>query len=135
GNLLISARSTWAIYEVSRSTGKVIWTLGGKHSSFKMEPGTGFEWQHDAQLHGSDLTLFDDAAVPPRERESSALRLRADMSSMTVSLLHRYPHSPPLLAGAAGNAQTLPDHNLFVGWGSQPAFSEYSPGGRQIFDA
>ena len=35
GNLLISSRSTWTIYEISRSTGRVIWQLGGKHPSFR----------------------------------------------------------------------------------------------------
>ena len=39
GNLVISARDTWAIYKIDRSTGKLIWTLGGKHSSFKMGAG------------------------------------------------------------------------------------------------
>src|SRR5580693_4881957 len=29
GNLLIDARDTWASYDVSRRTGKILWTLGG----------------------------------------------------------------------------------------------------------
>jgi hypothetical protein len=55
--------------------------------------------------------------------------------AMTVSLLHRYTHSPPLLAGLAGNTQILPNHDLFVGWGGAPDFSEYTPSRRQIFNA
>ena len=39
GNLVISARNTWAAYKVDRRTGKIVWTLGGKRSSFKMGPG------------------------------------------------------------------------------------------------
>ncbi len=30
GNLLVSARHTWAVYKLDRRTGAVIWTLGGK---------------------------------------------------------------------------------------------------------
>jgi hypothetical protein len=135
GNLLISARSTWSIYEISRATGKVIWTLGGKRSSFKMGPGTGFEWQHDARMHpGGILSLFDDASLPQEEPEASAKLLKINTKSMTARLIHRYPHNPPLLPGLAGDAQVLPNHNIFVGWGGAPDFSEYTPDGRQIFN-
>ena len=41
GNFLISARNTWAGYEIDHDTGQVLWRLGGRYSSFKMDPGTG----------------------------------------------------------------------------------------------
>ena len=134
GNLLISARHTWSVYEISRKTGRVIWTLGGKYSDFKMGPGTNFEWQHDARLHGSTLSLFDDGASPSEERQSSAKYLRLNIPGRTAALIRRYTHSPPLLSGAAGSTQTLPNGNVFVGWGELPEFSEYRPNGRQIFN-
>ena len=40
GNLLVSARNTWTVYKIDRTTGKVIWRLGGKKSDFAMGPGT-----------------------------------------------------------------------------------------------
>ena len=52
GNLLVSARNTWAVYKVSRKTGEVLWRLGGKRSDFEMGKGTVFAWQHDARHHG-----------------------------------------------------------------------------------
>ena len=42
GNLLISARNTWALYEVDRSTGKIVWRLNGKRSDFTMGAGQPF---------------------------------------------------------------------------------------------
>ncbi len=135
GNLLISARDTWAVYEVSRQTGRVIWTLGGKDSNFKMGSGTNFEWQHDARLHGQTLSLFDDADSPQEERESSAKLLRLNPRNRSVSLIRRFTHSPPLLVPEMGSVQTLANGNVFVGWGNQPQFSEYTSGGRQIFNA
>ena len=135
GNLLISARDTWAVYEISRKTGKVIWTLGGKHSNFKMGPGTNFEWQHDARLNGNTLSLLDDAADPQEERESSAKYLKVNARARTVSLIKRFTHNPPVLTAASGSVQTLPNKNVLVGWGAQPQFSEYTPSGRQIFNA
>jgi hypothetical protein len=136
GNLLVSARSTWAIYEVSRKTGRILWTLGGKRSSFTLGPGARFSWQHDARIHGHTLSLFDDASNGPsqQENQSSAKVLSLNMTTMTATLVHRYTHSPGLLAVSQGSAQTLPDGDVFVGWGADPDFSEFSPSGRQIFN-
>jgi outer membrane protein assembly factor BamB len=136
GNLIVSARDTSAIYEISKATGRVIWELGGKHSSFRMGPGARFSWQHDARLAGDTVTLFDDASDGPAqdESESSAKVLRLDVARMTATLKRRYTHSPALLATSQGNVQRLPDGNVFIGWGSEPEFSEYNPSGRQIFN-
>ncbi len=138
GNLLISVRNTWSVYEISRRTGQIIWTLGGKNSDFKVDQGAQFEWQHDARMHPRGiLSVFDDAsdgtAGGQEEAQSSAKLLRIDTSTRTVSLVHSYTHTPPLLTSAAGDAQVLSNGNVFVGWGQQPEFSEYSRGGRQLF--
>lgn len=39
GGILLTARGTRAIYKIDRS-GAVVWTFGGKHSSFEQAPGT-----------------------------------------------------------------------------------------------
>src|SRR5437588_4552041 len=76
GNILISARNTWGVYLINKKTGRIIWRLGGKRSSFKMGAHTNFEWQHDAILHKHGLlTLFDDASNPKEESQSRALTL------------------------------------------------------------
>ncbi len=134
--LLISARDTWAVYEIDQRTGHVIWTLGGRYSNFTMGRGTRFEWQHDAHMYGHGLlTLFDDGAAPQKEPQSSAKELTVNVRTHHVSLLAKLTHSPPLLAGSEGSTQLLHDHDVFVGWGSEPDISEYAPGGRQVFDA
>src|SRR5258708_33053261 len=58
-------RDTWAVYLVDVGTGRIEWTLGGRHSSFKFGPGAGFEWQHDARLApGGTFSVFDDHCCP-----------------------------------------------------------------------
>jgi hypothetical protein len=137
GNLLVSIRNTWGVYEISKRTGKILWTLGGKHSSFRMGPGTRFEWQHDARLHrDGTITLFDDGSdgVHTSERQSRALRIRLNFRTHRATLVHAFVNNPPLLSTSEGNVQVLPDGNTFVGWGEQPYFTEYSKnGGRQLF--
>ena len=73
GELLISARSTWAAYQLQAPSGKVLWRLGGLKSTFKMAPGTETAWQHDARmLADGEVSLFDDGSNPPIHRESRA---------------------------------------------------------------
>lgn len=132
GDLLASLRNTWSVYEISIKTKKILWTLGGKRSNFSIGPGANFEWQHAARLAGKTLTLFDDADAPQEESQSSAKVLRLNLRRRAVTLVHGYTHSPPLLSNVQGNAQRLTNGNLFVGWGAQPDFSEYTPSGRQI---
>jgi Arylsulfotransferase (ASST) len=66
-------RNTSAIYKVNRETGQIMWTLGGKTSSFKMGAGTRFWEQHDALMHpGEQMTIFDDEGAPPRNTRTHA---------------------------------------------------------------
>ncbi len=135
GNLLISSRSDWAVYEISKQTGDVLWSLGGKHSSFRLGPGANFEWQHDAHLNrDGTLTLFDDAGSPLEEPQSSAKVLAINTTARKVSQLAGFTHSPPVQASLAGSVQLLPNSDYFVGWGSDPAFSEYAPDGQLMLD-
>jgi hypothetical protein len=138
GDLLVSARNTWAVYKVSRDTGKVRWRLGGKKTDFKLGPGASFSWQHDARQHGADgclVTLFDNADAPQEEPQSRGLAISLDTKRMTAALVHQYTHRPPVLAHALGSLQRLPNGNALVGWGTNPAFTEYSESGAVRFDA
>src|SRR5579875_82729 len=135
GELIVSARHTWTVYSINMRTGAISWELGGKRSSFSMGPGTSFEWQHDAELHNDNLlTLFDDGAGLGRE-ESQSRALEIRLTPGRATLVRAYEHIPPVLASSQGNVQLLWNHNLFVGWGAAPSFSEYTQSGEQLFRA
>jgi len=136
GNLLVSARHTWTVYEINKQTGAILWELGGKHSTFRFGPGAHFEWQHDARMQpDGTITLFDNGAGPGRqhERQSRALRLRLDFKTHRATLIKAYTNDPSLLSSSQGSVQFLPDRNVFVGWGTVPNFTEFSPSGRRLF--
>ena len=137
GDLLISARSTWAGYQLQRGTGAILWRLGGNRSSFRMGPGTTMAWQHDGRmLANGQLTFFDDGSNPPIHSQSRALRITLDQRARTASLDFAYTHpGPPVLASSQGNAQTLAGGNTLVGYGGVPQISEFAPGGALLFDA
>ena len=136
GNFIISSRNTWALYEIDHHTGAIRWRIGGKHSSFRMGPGTGTAWQHDVRWQPDHtLTVFDNGAVPKRHSQSRVIRERIDWARREVRLVARDTHNPPLLSGSQGDEQTLPDGDVFVGWGEQPYLTEFSPSGQILFDA
>jgi len=147
GDLLVSARHTFAVYKLSRTTGEVRWRLGGKRSDFRMGPGARFAWQHDAR-RGRDgtLTLFDNAHTraapassqrvterPGRER-SRALALALDERAGTARVARAVTHPRGLLSDTQASTALLPNGNLFVGWGSERWFSEFDARGRMVLD-
>lgn len=137
GNLLISARNTWAVYKVERSTGEVLWRLGGKKSDFKFARGAHFSWQHDVSEQPDGLfTVFDNGVGDYKtEQQSRALVLRVDDARRQVSLERQYLHPrAPLVAGALGSVQVLPEGHIFVGWGVEGAFTEYAADDRSLLD-
>lgn len=134
GNLLISARNTWALYKVDRSNGKVLWRLNGKRSNWKMGAGTNFYWQHDARALGPEsISVFDDGDVTANE-PSQALLLQLNSKATEVTLSHAYRHSAGFVAGSQGNVQVLPNGHVFVGWGNQNYFSEFAADGTLVLD-
>ena len=141
---LASMRNTWTAYMVDARTGNIKWQLGGKHSTFKLPPAASFQFQHDISLlPGSVVTMFDDdccqitaagtylAPAGP----SRGLELRFDLKTHTTALVAEYTHGQNFDAAYMGNVQVFPNGNAFVGWGSEPNFSEYTSSGKLLLDA
>jgi EmrB/QacA subfamily drug resistance transporter len=144
GTFLVSMRNTWAIYLVNARSGRIVWTLGGKHSSFTVPRQGEFKWQHDAELHaGSTVTLFDDHCCDitgadtylPATGPSRGLTLKLDPAGHTATVVRQYSHGATFHSQYMGNTQILPNGNALVGWGEVPFVSEYSASGKLIFDA
>jgi hypothetical protein len=135
--VLVSARDTSALYEVDRSSGKIVWRLGGTDSDFRLGPGARFWFQHDARmLDGDRVSLFDDEAGPPQKAPASrGLILQLDRRKKTARVVSEFKRAPDTSAQSEGSTQLLDDGNVFVGFGSEPFFSEFSAKGKRLFDA
>jgi Arylsulfotransferase (ASST) len=135
GDLLVSSRNTWALYDISQSNGAVLWRLGGKRSSFRMGAGTGTAYQHDAQWQPDHtITIFDNGATPKAHAQSRAIRVRIDWKHRTVKLVSRYVRTPPLLSGSQGDYEVLGGGEAFVGWGERPFFTQFNAAGQIVLD-
>ena len=133
--LLVSARNTSTVYKIDPVSGEVIWRLGGKKSDFEMGEGTRFAYQHDTRrLSDGTISIFDNGGLNKGE-QSRGVVLELDEDQMTVSLVREYPHPYGQIADTQGNMQTLARGNVFIGWGSEPLFSEISSNGELLFNA
>ena len=141
-HLLLSARNTNALFEINRHSGRVVWRLGGKRSSFDMGDGTTMIGQHHAtrQADGA-ITVFDNGGSTRfsgmSDRESRGITLDLDGAAGKVSLVHEYHHpGKALFTRSEGSMQLLPGGDAFVSWGgAQPYMTEFTPGGDAVFEA
>jgi hypothetical protein len=137
GNILVSARHTWTIYKLNRTTGAIMWRLGGKKSDFALGAGLPFAWQHDAvAVDAQTIRIFDNesdgAPVLPYSR---ALWVTHDDTTMTATVARQIVHPDKLSVLAEGSVQDLPNGNAFVEWGILGRFSEFDASGQLVFDA
>jgi hypothetical protein len=136
GDVLLSSRNTWALYDVDIASGQIRWRLGGKHSTLKLGAGTREYWQHDAEWQpGGLISVFDNGSTPPKEKQSRGLLLKPDPAGHSVSLVRAFTNpSRTLLAASQGNTLSLPGGNWLMGYGGLPNFTEYDSSGHVLLD-
>jgi hypothetical protein len=136
GDVLLSSRNTWGLYDVNIHSGTINWRLGGSHSSFKQGSGTRFYWQHDAEWQpGGLISVFDNGSTPPKEKQSRGLLLEPNVSAHTVTLKRAFTNpSRTLLAASQGNTLSLPGGDWLMGYGGLPNFTEYDSSGHVLLD-
>jgi EmrB/QacA subfamily drug resistance transporter len=141
---LVSMRNTWAAYLVNSDTGRIEWTLGGRDTDFKLGYGADFQWQHDVRLGGnSTVTMYDDHCCQltsggtnvKATGPSRGLTLKLDQRVHTATLAAQYVRERDFASDYMGDSQPQPNGNVFVGWGSEPYFSEYTHSGKLLLDA
>jgi len=127
GNLLVSGRHVSMIWKINRSTGDIMWRLGGKENQFtfinehQSNAPTYFSYQHDVRrIANGDITLFDNGNqhIPNYSR---AVEYKLDEENKTATLVWDYRHNPDIYGNAMGSVQRLPNGNTLIGWGRASA--------------
>jgi hypothetical protein len=135
--VLVSLRHTDAVYEIDRTTGKVVWKLGGTKTARSLkildDPyGThNFGGQHDARAPGSNrVTLFDNGSL--RHRPPRAIEYRIDPSGRTARLVSSAELDPDARSTCCGGARRLPGGHWAISWGNNPYAGETTASGRIV---
>jgi hypothetical protein len=131
GNIIISSRHTWTTFKIDKSSGKVIWRLGGKKSDFTIDEKSKFAWQHDfRQRRDGSYSVFDNGAGVTKVHDySRGLVFKLDESARTATFVAEYVHPDKLSAPTQGNFRELADGGSFIGWGQMPHFTEHNADG------
>ncbi len=137
GNILISSRHTWTVYKVNRTTGAIIWRLGGKKTDFALGAGLPFAWQHDVEaVDATTLRIFDNESDgTPVLPYSRVIWVNHDDAAMTANVIETLVHPASLSVYAEGSAQLLGNGDIVVEWGILGRISEFNSAGQLLFDA
>jgi hypothetical protein len=136
-DFLASARHLDGVIRIDRTTGAVKWLLGSDATHPQAleivdDPLDGPLRQHDANLQGDVLTLYDNrtgTAGPAR-----AVAYRIDEVAMTATLLWQIDEPLGRPSPAQGSTRITPDGSILVGWGTsiQPMFEELTQSGERL---
>lgn len=130
GDVLVSARDTSAVYRVDKTTGHILWKLGGNLVVGDREPKLvivndqfgGFDAQHDARfMQGGDISLFDDESyrtqVPAR-----AVQYSVDSKGQTARLVWSFQSPDDGESFCTGSFRRLyGGTDNVIAWGCKPA--------------
>lgn len=150
---LISSRTLWSIFYVSKATGDVIWTYqGGDGGNFTLPELPSyyatdelFKYQHDIRVGstsdtGLTITLFNNNnfengnLLNPNTSYGLEITLNTDDFTSTLDQV-LYDSSDAVHTIAEGNRQTLSNDNVLVNYGFQPQAKEFDSDGEVVWSA
>jgi Arylsulfotransferase (ASST) len=138
GDLLVNSRQTWAAYRISHRTGRVLWQIGGKHTTFALDPSAAFAYQHDTTLlPNGTVAIFDneDNGQTATASVSRGLIFKLNFATHVATLTHAYVDArTPILTPAQGSIQHLHDGDWLLGYGLVGLVAQFSPAGRLTFE-
>jgi hypothetical protein len=134
GNLILSSRHMNEVTKISRTTGDILWRLGGKNNQFTFvnEP-ISFSHQHCARrLPDGHIILFDNGNFRT-PLFSRAVEYAIDGVQRTATLVWQYRHNPDIVSTATGSVQRFSNGNTLIGWGTaNPTLTEVAADGSLV---
>jgi hypothetical protein len=133
--LIISTRHTDAIYCIERSTGRILWKLGGTRTPESLrilaDPypvNQLFGGPHDVRVDAAGvLSVYDDATHRPRPPR--LVRYRLDLKKRTATFLDQFTDPEITASHCCGSARQM-GGGWLVDWGDNPVLTGFEAGGR-----
>ncbi|MEO8665247.1 MAG: aryl-sulfate sulfotransferase [Ignavibacteria bacterium] len=136
GNIMISSRHFSEIMKIDRSTGSIVWRLGGIHNQFTFtNDPIGFSYQHCIRrIPNGNITLYDNGNYhsPPFSR---AVEYALNEQTKTATLVWQYRNTPDIFGFAMGSVQRLTNGNTLISWGAtNPTMTEVKTNGTKTLE-
>ncbi|KAL9613650.1 MAG: hypothetical protein Q9167_001826 [Letrouitia subvulpina] len=157
GHYLIVGYHTRTIYFLDRTSGAILWRLGGPYSDFTFTDNYNLQYVHHVRVRPlasvkipsfleariSDethlaISLFDnafDTSSVPTSDCSAAIVVILDLLAWTARVVERYPHPKGAFAAMFGSVDFLPNGDRFIGWGSLNEVSQHTQSGVIVYHA
>ncbi len=138
GNLLISARNLSALLLVERSTGRILWKMGGTPSASGarsiqvIDPAGAFSAQHDARfLPNGNISIFDNSTLQVN-KAARGVSYAMDYAAGTATRNWSYSAPEGSYAPYTGSFRRFDASSYVIGWGGMSpfGFSEVSAAGQ-----
>ena len=131
GTILLSSRHLEEITKINRTTGEIVWRLGGKNNMFNFtNDPIRFSYQHGIRrLANGNIILYDNGNyhIPNFSR---AVEYSLNETTHTATLVWEYRNTPVIYGFAMGFAQRLDNGNTLISWGAaSPTLTEVRPNG------
>jgi arylsulfate sulfotransferase len=125
-NLVCSMRNVNQVIKINRTTGAIMWRLGGPNSDFFLTSSLKFLRQHDVTFtdEGKTLLMLDNGAAGERDY-SRVLEFRLNESNHTIESYKSTTLPGNIFAGFMGSVQKRGD-NYFVCCGSTKKMLEFN---------
>ncbi len=133
--VVISTRHTDAVYGIRRSTGEIVWKLGGSKTADSLrilgDPAQKLlGGQHDVRLaEDGSVSIYDNGKDRPRRPRVVFYRL--DPKQGRARYLGQLNDSEVKASHCCGSARELPGGGWLVSWGDNPLVTAFN-GDRQI---
>jgi hypothetical protein len=135
--IVISTRHTDAVYGISRSSGEIVWKLGGTETGKSLrivgDPARKlFGGQHDVRISDDGrLSIYDNGKDRPRRPRVVFYRL--DPENGTARYLGQLNDPKVETSHCCGSARELSDGGWLVSWGDNPLITAFDEEGRLAF--
>ena len=145
GNVLLSSRHTDSVYLIDKTSGKIIWKMGGNspnHDNAQIlaiadDPEGAFHAQHDARFQpNDDISLYDDQTWDV-SLAARGVEYHIDTDAGTATLMWSYTSPDGQDSKATGSFQRLDGGNdNVIGWGikANTLFTEVDAAGNILLN-
>ncbi len=140
GNILLSSRLLNEITKINRTTGDIMWRLGGKNNQFSFinDPEMFCRQHHIQVLKNGNITIFDNGTCHSPQI-TTVKEYKLDIENKTAELVWSFHHPNGMYSNTMGSAQRLDNGNTFINWGmientSLPSITEVKPDGTIVFE-
>lgn len=135
--VVASMRHTDAIYGIERSTGDILWKLGGTETADSLrivgDPAAKlFGGQHDARVdEDGNISVYDNGKDRPRRPRVVSYSL--DLDEGTATYLGQLNDPQITTSHCCGSARPLEGGGWLVSWGDNPLVTGFDDGRRTAF--